>query len=391
MSTAEFDTLDRSLSSAGPSEALAELIRILEERGDSRGLLDAMLLKARHELGLPLVQSGTLADIPEPERTQFEERYVDAIRHVGQRLLAAGEIGAAWPYFRAIAEKEAVAAAIEAFEPVDDGTDERLGQVIEVAFNQGVAPAKGFALILEHYGTCSAISAFEGLPPDEATRVAAAERLVRRLHADLTLNLRAEISRRGQPLPPEGASIRDLIEGRDWLFIDDAYHLDVSHLAATVRLGPMLLDREILSLAVDLTEYGRRLSERHRYEGDEPFEDTYEDHRVYLRALLGIDEDAAVDHFRAKLGPIDPDRRDEAIAAQVLVRLLVRLGRVEEAIDVAAERLGHLPDAALGCPSAPQLCQKLGQPDRLAAIARQRGDLVNYTAALLASGQPGRL
>jgi hypothetical protein len=73
--------------------------------------------------------------------------------------------------------------------------------------------------------------------------------------------------------------------------------------------------------------------------------------------------------------------------AQILVRLLVRLGRTEDALEIAAEHLAHLPDAALACPTLTQLCQSLGRLDRLAEIARNRGDIVNYAAALISSGQ----
>ncbi len=99
--------------------------------------------------------------------------------------------------------------------------------------------------------------------------------------------------------------------------------------------------------------------------------------------MLGQDVDEAIAHFRAKLPAPDPDGRDEAIAAQVLVRLLVRLGRSEEALEVAAEHLAHLPDSALACPTIAQLCQSVGRLDRLAEIARGRNDLVNYPAARL--------
>ncbi len=387
--TTEFDELDRTLATAGPSGAIDRLIGVLDDRKDYRSLLDALLLKARHDLGLPPLQGGSLADLPEPARTSYEERYIEAIRAVGSKLLSAGEIGAAWAYFRAIAEKEPVAKAIDAFAP-EGGDDERLGQVVEVAFNQGVHPRKGFDLILDHYGTCSAITAFDSLPAEAAARIHAADRLTRRLHDDLSANLRAEVARRGQPLPPEGTPIAALVEGRDWLFADDAYHLDVSHLASTVRLSPLLEDPASIALALDLTEYGRRLSDRHRHEGDPPFDDHHEDHARYLGALLGRDVDAAIAHFRAKLpdreGDLNP--RDEAIAAQVLVRLLDRLGRPGEALEVAVERLAHLPESALGCPGVAQLCRTLGRLDRLAAVARDQGDLVQYTSALLARQGP---
>ena len=325
---------------------------------------------------------------PEPARTQYEERYVEAIRSVGRRLLDADDIVGAWPYFRAIGESEPVAAAIDAYKPAEG--DERLGQIVEVAFNHGANPRRGYELILENYGTCSAITAFEHLPPDDAVRVACADRLVRQLHEHLTANLRAEIAQRGQPLPPEGTSITDLIAGCDWLFSEDAYHIDISHLASVVRLGPMLTDPETIALVVELTDYGRRLSERHHYEGEPPFERTYEDHGAYLRALIGRDVDAAIAHFKAKIAPPDPDGMEPPLAAQILVRLLLRIDRLDDALEIAAEHLSGYPDAALMCPGVAQLCQRAGQTDRLARIARTHGDLVNYAAAILQSGLPGQ-
>ncbi len=386
--TAPFDAVDRALSSDGPASALERLVAWQDERGDARGLLDALLLKARHELRLPLVQVGPLGEIPEPKRSQYEDRYVEAIRRVGRKLLDAGDIVGAWPYYRVLGERDEISRAIDAYTPSGEPGDETLGQVVDVAFNQGVHPRRGFELILDHYGACSAITAFEHLPPDEPTRVAAAGRLVRNLHDHLVANLRADIARRGQPLPPEATSIGGLVEGRDWLFADDGYHIDISHLGAVVRMTPLLTDAETLALAVGLTDYGRNLSERHRYASESPFDDTYADHAVYLRALLGEDVDAAIAHFRAKLPPVehtspDEERFTDPIPAQVLVRLLVRLGRLDEAIEVASEHLAGLPDSSLGCPNVAQLCQMAGRPDRLAQLAREHGDLVHYVAARL--------
>ncbi len=66
----------------------------------------------------------------------------------------------------------------------------------------------------------------------------------------------------------------------------------------------------------------------------------------------------------------------------------MRLGRLDEAIEVSSQYLSGLPDSALFCPSVAQLCQRAADPKRLAEIARGRRDLVNYTAALL-SLEPG--
>jgi hypothetical protein len=394
--TEAFDSIGAVLRERGPGAALDRLADDLDSAGDYRALLDALLLKARHELGLPLIAPGSLSDVPEPARTQYEEKYVEAIRLVGSKYLTSGDIPTAWAYYRVIGENQPVARAIADYRPDGDGNrgdsdGERLGAIIEVAFNHGVNPRRGFELILEHYGTCSAISAFEGLPAhDEAVRLACAERLIRQLHRDLAANIRSDIAGRGQLVPPEGATIAELIAGRDWLFAEDSYHIDVSHLTSVVRMSVLVHEPEAIEMAVDLTEYGRRLSPRLQFEGVPPFERVFDDHRVYLRALLGRDADAAIAHFRAKVAP--PNRRpdsespDPAIAAQTLVTLLVRLGRLDEAIDVSSQHLAGLPESALFCPGVAQLCQRAGKLRRLADIARDRRDLVNYTAAVLSLG-----
>ena len=379
-----FTSLEGTLRAHGPVAALDRLIEQLDAQGEYRALLEAHLLKARHELGLPLIMSGPLAGLPEPSRTQYEEKYVAAIRLVGSRHLEAGDIPTAWAYFRAIAETEPVANAIRDFRPSEN--DERLGAVIEVAFNHGVSPERGFELIMEHYGTCPAITAFEQLPPhDAATRTACAGRLIRHLHRELTANIRSEIANRGQVMPSAGSSIAQLLEERPWLFSDDGYHIDISHLAAVVRMSLLVPDRDVMTLAVDLTEYGRRLSPRLVFDGPPPFEKIFEDHGIYLRALLGQDTGAAIDHFRGKLVAGNDEDTDACVPAQTLVNLLLHAGQVDDAIDVAAEHLAGIPDAALGCPGVAQLCLRAGQAQRLARLARDQGDLVTYTAALLAT------
>ncbi len=383
-----FDLVDHALRTSGPQGVLDGLLAAMEERGDPRGLLDALLLKARHDLGLPPVAPATLSDLPEPVRTQYEDRYVEAIRHVGGRLLREGNLVAAWPYFRAIGEKEPIVAALDAFQPGD--SDESVGHVVEVAFNAGAHPRRGFELILDHFGVCSAITAFEGLPPDESLRVVCAEKLTRRLHEHLTASLRAEIERQGLPIPPEGTSVPALIAGRDWLFEDDAYHLDVSHLASVVRMSPMLADPEVVALAAELADYGARLSHRHKYASDPPFENLYEDHALYLRGVLGIEVEAAIAHFRERLPAVDPDGDGDSMPAQVLVRLLLRLDRLDEAIEVSAEHLALVPEGALMVPGISQLCARAGRMQKLAEVAKMQGDVVRYAAAILPATARGQ-
>jgi hypothetical protein len=374
------DALERTLRSAGPEAALNQLVDVLDQAGEYRSLLDALLLKARRELGLPLIATSNPSTLPEPARSRFEERYVEAIRLVGSRFLDRGEIPTAWAYFRAIAEPGPVAVALECYEP-EDG--EKLGQVIDVALHQGAHPIRGFELILAHYGTCAAITALEQVPSnDSAVQVACIERLIRHLHGQLAANLRADIQQRGESVDPT-SSISTLIADRDWLFADEAYHTDISHLSATVRYAIVVTEPAVLALAVELADYGRRLSPRLQFEGAPPFERTFDDHLIFFRALLGDEQNAAVAHFRDKLETTSADDSAGALPARVLVDLLARIGRLDEAIDLASSQLAHLPEASLGCPGIAELCARAGRMDRLATIARQQENLVNFLAARL--------
>lgn len=390
-----FDDYDQLAHSSRDAGAVVDrLIETLDRDGQPRELLEALLLKARLDLGLPAIQVGSLADLPEPARTQYEDRYVEAIRRVGGKLLDSGDITAAWPYFRAIAEREPIAGALDAYRHPVDGNQqdaERLSQLIDIAFQQGAHPRRGFELILQHHGVCSSITAFEHLPPDPAVRLPCVELLVRTLRNQLAASLRADIVRHGEPEPPAEATIPEMIAGRDGLFADDAYHIDVSHLGSVVRYATLATDPATLRPAVELAEYGRKLSHRYRYSNEPPFENSYDDYVVYLRGLLGEDVDAAVAHFRGKLRPQELDEfsgGSETVPAQVLVRLLDHLGRLDEAIDVAAEHLAGVPESMLFCPSLAALCQRAGRLDRLAAISRERNDPVLYVASILQQSKP---
>jgi len=141
-----------------------------------------------------------------------------------------------------------------------------------------------------------------------------------------------------------------------------------------IRFALDLHDPEALRLALEICRYGDHLSHNFKYRVDPPFEDVYRDHAKYLEALLGENEDAAIDHFRKKapegIGP-----------AQVLVALLVRLRRYREAIQLSIEHLGEVPPEQLACPSVLQLCQLAGDYDLLRKLARERGDLLSFVAA----------
>ncbi len=370
-----FELVEEALESGGSKAAFDVVLDKLRSEKNYPLLFEARLMQKRHELGLPLIQVESAPDLPEKTQSAYQQATVDAAREVGSLFLADGHIPSAWPYFRAIGESTSVAEAIEQIEP-----QEGIDAIIEIAFYEGANPSKGFELILANYGICRAITTYGQYPGTEG-REDCARLLVGTLHSELLGTLKRVVSDQ-EGSAPETDSISELIRGRDWLFEGNGYYIDSSHVASVVQLSLELEDRQILKLVLELADYGKRLSSLFQYKGDPPFQNIYEDHAVYLQALLGEDEDGAVEHFRNKVEE-SPPNGEESVPAQVLVGLLARLGRYPEAIKVSSEYLADVPSSELVCPSLPQLCQQAGAYKKLGILSRQQGDLLSYTAAAL--------
>ena len=100
MSDRSFDDLQQALTRGGPAELLAKLSERLREEKRYHELFDLLLLEARQRLGLPIVLTAPLDDLPEPLASRLEEVYLAACRSVGKLLLDDGQFRAAWRYLR---------------------------------------------------------------------------------------------------------------------------------------------------------------------------------------------------------------------------------------------------------------------------------------------------
>jgi hypothetical protein len=376
------DALEKTFQQAGPTATIARLCQDLRERKDYSSLFYALLMKKRHELGVSPVPTGSNQDLPTGTHRDFEDGIREAARTVGQLFLDDGQIPQAWAYFRMLGETGPVAAALEKAELRDDEDSQPL---VDIAFHQGVLPEKGFDWVLKRYGICSAITTLSGgeLPFSPEVRAGCVRKLVRALYAELVDRLRGEISRQ-QGFEPTGTTVRELIAGRDWLFADDYYHIDLSHLNATVQMASQLDGGEELALARELCAYGQRLSPRFRYQSDPPFEDQYVDYDKFLAILTGEDVAGGLAHFRAKAENADPETIG-TYPSEVYVNLLLRLGRADEALEFARRHLMTQDSQRLSCPNLVELCQKTGRYDVLAEIAREQGHVVNFVAGLIAA------
>jgi hypothetical protein len=393
MSDSEFAKIDEVHRSQGPAAAVNELIRALEASHDWHRLFDALLLKKKLEMGLPMARPASFDQVPEDRQPEFEESYVEAARRVGRALLAENNIPQAWMYLRTVREPQAVA---EALERVDSQNElpENVDDLISVALYERAHPVKGLELMLKSRGTCNTISAFDQaitqLSSDE--RIRGAELLVKHLYDELLQSVCRDLERRHAEAaekssePPKPATLIEAIADRDWLFEDGNYHVDVSHLGAVVRFARFLTpESPNLGKAIELCEYGRRLSSQFQYPADPPFDDYYVAHLHFFKVLRDSDRPKSLDYFRQRLSAAaEPD--DRRLIAYVLVDLLVRTGALGDAVLVAAEHLRDL-DESSGFSFA-QLCEEAGRLDLFRDAAREKGDLIGFTSALV--GQPAQ-
>ena len=381
MTTTDFEPIRTALDSDGPAAAADILIESLRERREYDRLFDALLIKARLKWGLSVTKPASLDDVPEDKLAAFEQAYVDAAREVGRLLLESGEVPRAWAYFRTIREPQPVVDALEAVDPKTLG-HERTNELLEAALHEGANRVAGLRIMLATHGTCNTVSATDQvlhlMTPDERRRAAAM--LVRDVYDGLAGNLARDIESKveGGRAP---STVHESISGRDWLFENGNYHIDVSHLHSVVRFARALTpDDPELALAIELAEYGAGLDEQLRYPADPPFDDYYRGHLAYFGVVADVDREASLRYFHDRLAA-EPDERDRQIIAYVLVDLLSRCDRLEEAAEVAATQLADLEEP--GGFSFASLCTQAGRLDLLQAAAEKAGDPVRFAAALI--------
>lgn len=378
-STDFFALLETAREQGGTAEVLDRLADALREQSKYHELFEAMKMALRHRLGLPLLHSDSGDAFDEPQQRALEEGLLEACREVGLLFFKAGQAGQGWMYMKAVGDNKAVCDALDQIDP----DEEHLEDLISVMLHQGVHVERGFQLVLDHHGTCNAITTLDNLGRSLslADRKATASLLLRDTHRNLLNEVKAHI-KTNEGTSPEGQWIAALLVDREWLLADERCHIDASHLASTVRHALVLTDPDLLHLAIDLTTYGQQLGERLKYEGDEPFVDQYPSSTLFFEAQIDKHVEEAIAFFREKAQKIDAYRMGTN-AAEVFIDLLTRLHRYDEATEALIE---HLPPGTRTTGLAPtllEIAQRSERYDRLQEVSRQNNDLLSFAAALL--------
>jgi hypothetical protein len=377
-------SLEQQLQPGQPESVLQSLEAVLIGQRDFHRLFDARMLGIRRRMGLTISRPAALADVPKDLEPAFRAAWTETARDIGQMFLDHGMLADAWAYFRTIQEPERVRDAIQ--KKVADLarlTDQDRDELLNLALYDGAHTVEGIRLLLKTHGTCNTVTAMSQvisqMSPEERRQAAAI--LVRHIYIDLQSSVRRDIERRQPLLRPE-IPLRELIAGREFLFAEGNYHIDVSHLHSIVGFARNLhrSDPE-LKLAVELAAYGQQLSEHLRYPADVPFDDYYTASICFLKVLSGDDEQGGLDWFCARLQQ-EPDESDQRMIAFVLIDLANRIGRAADFLEKVSPWLSRMEDP--NGFSFTAACLDAGRADLLEQAARINDDVLAFATSLLA-------
>lgn len=373
----DFEQIQQAAAS-GADAILDRLVERLRAQKKYHELFEALKMRVRRDLDLPLLYGDSLDELNEQRRGQLEDRLLEACREVGMLLLADGKVREGWMYLRPVGDRAAVSRELARIQANQDNTDE----LVEVCLHEAVDVRRGFQLVLDHYGTCNAITTYESSlgRQNRIDQQAAAEQLVRHVHNELRHSLTSDIARQEGKQPQEN-TLRELVADRDWLFGEYSYHIDTTHLASTVRIGRVVDDPAVLRLAIDLTEYGRRLAKQFQYKGEEPFADIYPSHALFFGAMLEQNVDEAVEFFRNKAETL-PVAEHGSLPVETYVQLLERLGRHGEAMTTLMRFADQEQRPKQVFPLLMELGGKLGDYAPIVDFCRKHDDLLGFSTAL---------
>ncbi|MFK8112321.1 MAG: hypothetical protein AB8B91_08965 [Rubripirellula sp.] len=376
-------------SRSTPDVMLDQMVDHFRESRQPMELFEALKMRVRNHLGLPLVAPENEPARPEDVERQLEVGLLDACREAGTMLIEDGRIGEGWMYLRPTGDLEAAKELLAQTAITEDNYDE----MIQVLLNEGVDVGRGFQAVLDQQGTCNSITLYEQtlVSRSKEDRKAAGSRLLDHLYDELVTLVRGDISRREAPAGDD-ESLADMIEKRRWILDEGGYHLDTTHLSATVRIASVLTDPVHLKKAWELTQYGRRLNHQFQYPGEEPFVDFYPAYAAFYSVLLDENVDAGLKVFERKARSVDPTQTGTG-AIETYVDLLDRTGRHDEAIKATIELVpSELPPQRI----VPLLldiarnAKAAGQENSFDAIleyCRSHGDVIGYAAVLHAAGK----
>ncbi len=320
--------IQRQLDADQPELALSDAAEYFKMTKDPHRLFEVRKMQSRLRLGLPIVSWQSLEELEATNRVALESELLAACQEVGLLSLENGDLGRAWNYLEPLEDRAWVLEQLTAT-PI---TDTNLDQAIEIALHRGVHPVWGMQLILEHYGTCNAITMFDSsaayLP--QLVKVSLAEELIQHFYGELLQNMGSN----PRSLAVDDQAFSQSVLSQDASENGGAPHIDATHLHSVTRIGRITIQNRILKMLLSLCYYGERLGEMFQFAGEPPFESHYRDLALFYSGLLDMDRAAAIKHFESKLAE-SIGQPHHLLVAETIVDWLARMGEIDRAIEIA--------------------------------------------------------
>ena len=375
------DTLQQfeASSSKGIDEGLEFLGDQFLNSNEFHRYFDVLKMKTRRSLGLSLLHNHDDPPLEEETQRKLEDGLLNSCREVAKLFFADDNLNDGWVYLQPLGDEPLARELIESVEVTDDS----FGSIIEIAFNHGAAPIYGYKMILEKTGTCNGITAFDvhAMQFDRETVAGLASVLLNHFCDEMLVNVVDHV-RRVKGAANENASLRELLQEHDWLVREGGHHADATHLASVIRIARQTTTIEDHQRALSLANYGCRLGEDFQFASDPPFENLYEDHRIWFEALTGENVEEAVKHFANKADAAKGEYHENS-AAEALVDLQIRTGNRDAAVESAIARLMSQTDADNLPPSAFEIAKSPSQLEKIADAFREKENFAGYAFAKL--------
>lgn len=364
-----------------PAAMIETTIQHFRQNGRPLELFEALKMRIRHRLGLPLIAPEDEPRQSDDVDRQLEAGLLEACRETGELFLSQGKIREGWMYLRPTGDTARAAELLAQIEPNEDNVEDLIG----VLLHEGVDIARGFRLLLNRNGTCNSITTYEQsiANRDKPNRAAAARVLLEHFYNELCESVRGDIARNEAPAKA-GETLHEMMSQRKWILADGGYHLDTTHLSAVIRIARVLEDPPSLQRAWELTQYGKRLHHQFQYPGEEPFVDFYPSHSAYFSVLLGRDVEAGLALFQRKMLAADPAQHGTA-PMEVYTELLDRCGRSAEAIDVALAQVPEDVPSPRLVPPLLEMAARCGHYEPILDYCVRKNDPLGYAATIAAA------
>lgn len=340
-------------------------------------LFDVMKMELRKELNLPLLHSADNPELDDETQKRLEDGLLEACRELSKVYFAEGMLEDGWVYLQPVSDEPFAKELIQAVAV----TEENFNTIIEIAFNQGVSPVYGFGVMLRESGTCNGITAFDvhAAHFDRETITGLASVLLNHFYDELLGNVISHIeSEKGAV--DKSSSLDALLAEHDWLVREGGHHIDATHLASVTRIARQTTCTHDHERALAIAQYGCRLGDDFKFTSDPPFQDIYEDHRIWFEALVGQNVESAIAHFTTKADD-SKGQYGESACVEALMDLAIMAGDRDAAVKIAVERLWPMLEPGNLPPSAFEIAKTAAQFEAIADAFQSQENFAGYAFA----------